>query len=169
MHMIHYTTAWKPKSQNYAFKKLIMKLTTSSFKVYRIKKWLSLGATKHALAQQIWTSDTKIQEPLIAGFLVSIHISNYNFGINCWTKQQPLWIWCANPESIQTYMPINNFLAYSTLITHHLHHQEQESWSTTSLKREKHMLLMDYMDSTLAYHLYIKDSFNVKLQAPKSR
>ena len=51
-------------------------------------------------------------------------------------------------------------LTYSTSIEHHLHHQEQESWSITSPKRDQHMLLMDHMDGTLTEHYYTADDLN---------
>ena len=138
-----------------------MKLPTSSFKVFEIIiftfSWCHQTCT---IAMQLNNKCEHSRTILSQDYAVSIQISHYKFGIYSCIKQQSLWISCVNPESIQTYLPMNKILAYSTLITHHLHHQEQESWSTTSLKREQHMLLMDHMDGTLAEHQYTTDASN---------
>ena len=62
---------------------------------------------------------------------------------------------------------MKNSLEYSILIAQHLHHQGQESWSTKILKREKRMLLMYHMDSTLEDDFYTTDDSDVTRQAPK--
>ena len=106
---------------------------------------------------------------LLHDSIVSIQISHYKFGIDYCIKKQPLWIWYPNSESIQIYLLMNNSLVSSTSISHHLHHQEQESWSMTSLKINKHMLPMNQMDGTLAEHRYITDASNIICQAPNPK
>ena len=59
-------------------------------------------------------------------------------------------------------------MAYSTLIAQNLHHQEQESWSTTILNREQHIILMDNLNGTLADPRYPTYDSNVTRQEQKS-
>ena len=51
---------------------------------------------------------------------------------------------------------MNNSLEYQ-----HLQHQEQESWSMTSLKRYQQMILMDHMDGTLTENRYTTYASNI--------
>ena len=63
-------------------------------------------------------------------------------------------------------MLMNNCLEYSTSIAHHLHHQEQESWSMKGFKIEQHVILMDQMYGTLSDHRYTEEASNFLLKAP---
>ena len=64
---------------------------------------------------------------------------------------------------------MNNSLAYSPSSAHHLYHQDQEPWSMTSLKREQHMPLMDYIGDIFAEHNYTTDASNLIWQTPNQR